>query len=283
MFDQRGRLDIFENFVVDRALPKHQPVTTAAAIISGINQTFTIMQSASSVVVRSDWNAWNGLKEAPTPLRLARHLWQRLWDWILERRRMPIEEFFRSVKNNVEELEVVDHRLKGYLTAIEQAKRNGQTALVEKLEANVEGVRTEAQLVAIKLRKYLTEEQLVAFVKKAKKGLRLDWLKNFTRVVPSSVIKTKEAADDRKVFDNYVVLHYDPDAKSWAETQEEKERRKDPILFGVMRGRRRLYFVGDWTDEYCDLTLDQLADVLGEAPKLIAPVFVPEDFQGATP
>jgi len=42
-----------------------------------------------------------------------------------------------------------------------------------------------------------------------------------------------------------------------------RERRKDPILFGVINGRRQLYYVGDWTDEFCDLTLDQIVDTLG--------------------
>ncbi len=37
-----------------------------------------------------------------------------------------------------------------------------------------------------------------------------------------------------------------------------------PILFGVIKGRRRLYFVGDWVDEFCDLTFDQIADALGK-------------------
>ena len=41
-------------------------------------------------------------------------------------------------------------------------------------------------------------------------------------------------------------------------------REKDPILFGaIMDGDvcfDRLYFICDWTDEFCDLTLDQLAE-----------------------
>jgi len=82
--------------------------------------------------------------------------------------------------------------------------------------------------------------------------------------MPDEVSARKVRADEIDIFDNYVVLHYDPQAKSWAETQEEKNRRKDPILFDLMEGRRRLYFVGDWKDEFCDLTLDQVADAIGK-------------------
>jgi len=31
-----------------------------------------------------------------------------------------------------------------------------------------------------------------------------------------------------------------------------------------MEGSRKLYFVGDWVDEFCDLQLDQIADALGK-------------------
>lgn len=64
-----------------------------------------------------------------------------------------------------------------------------------------------------------------------------------------------------------VVPHYDPEAKSWAETHADRAARRDPILFGVLAGRRQLYFVGEWIDEYCDLSLDQIADTLGRRPK----------------
>lgn len=265
MFDRDGRLDIFEGFVVDRSLPKF--TRTPSALIQLTSSSGIVVNRSEGWVVRTDQM---GEKESSPGL------WRRLVEWWHETRRMPIEQFFRSVQNGVEELEVVEGRMRGYLAAIEQARRNGQTALAEQLEENVEGVRAETQMVALKLRKYITEEQLVAFVKKAKKGLRLDWLKNFTRVVPPHVVRTKEAADARGVFDNYVVLHYDPKRKAWSETKEERERRKDPILFGVVKGRRRLYFVGDWVDEFCDLTLDQLADVLGESPKEVPKAFAVE-------
>jgi hypothetical protein len=59
-------------------------------------------------------------------------------------------------------------------------------------------------------------------------------------------------------------MHHDPTGKSWAETEaERKTRESDPVLFGVIEGRRRLYYVGDWDDEFCDLTLDEVADSLG--------------------
>jgi hypothetical protein len=195
--------------------------------------------------------------------------WTRFWRWVGvladdSRRTMSVQQFFSSVKNSVKELEIVTERAKGYEQALLQAKATGQTALYETLKGNLEVMRTEAQLVAMGYKKYITEATLVRFVKLCKKGLRLDWVENFGRTMPDDVLKKQKAAIERRIFDNFVVLHYDPKKKSWAETQAQKDRRKDPILFGVIRGSRKLYYIADWVDEYCDLTLDHIADLLGK-------------------
>jgi hypothetical protein len=77
------------------------------------------------------------------------------------------------------------------------------------------------------------------------------------------VLEVKLKTDALGIFDNYVVLHYDPDGKATQMTEAEIAAKKDPILFGVIQHRRRLYFIADWVDEQCDLTLDQIADTLG--------------------
>ena len=45
-------------------------------------------------------------------------------------------------------------------------------------------------------------------------------------------------------------------------TEEEKRIKKDPILFGVIYGSNKLYYIADWVDEYCDLTWDQVVEKL---------------------
>jgi hypothetical protein len=47
-------------------------------------------------------------------------------------------------------------------------------------------------------------------------------------------------------------------------SSEEKQKMKDPILFGYIKETDRLYFIADWEDEYCDLTFDEIVDVIGE-------------------
>ena len=97
--------------------------------------------------------------------------------------------------------------------------------------------------------------------------MRLDYIKNFTRVIPSDVQKEKKKADKLKVFDNYVILHYDPLKKNVAPTAKEKEadrkKKADPILFGVIAESHDLYYITDWVDDTCDLTLDEFVKVMG--------------------
>ena len=98
----------------------------------------------------------------------------------------------------------------------------------------------------------------IEFYKECKKGLELTWIRAFIRVIPEKASDRKQEADALKVFDNYVILHYDIDKKAF------KEEDKDPILFGVISGSRKLYYIADWVDEYCNLTLEQFVDKFGE-------------------
>jgi hypothetical protein len=177
---------------------------------------------------------------------------------------MTVEEFFSSVKDSTMELRYVQERAKGYEGTLADAIAAGQVAFAEQLKQSLAAVRAEAQLGAIGMTKYIEEEALALFARKSSRALKLDWIRNFTRVIPREILAKKHDLDERLIFDNYVILHYDPSGKGRADTEVEKARKRDPILFGVIQGRRRLYHVGDWKDEFCDLTLDQIADLVGK-------------------
>jgi hypothetical protein len=142
----------------------------------------------------------------------------------------------------------------------------GQTALLEKLRDTMDIFRGEAHLISLGLNRYVTEKQVCDFYEKVgeDKNLKLTWIKNFNRIIPEEVYIAKKEADDRKIFDNYVILHYDPQDNGQEMTKAEKEKKKDPILFGVFKNSRKLYFVADWKDEFCDLTLEEMFKTLGE-------------------
>jgi hypothetical protein len=81
------------------------------------------------------------------------------------------------------------------------------------------------------------------------------------REVPDELVDVVDKTKD--IFDQFYVVFTDYTGKE--ERKVEKERRdKDPILFGVFKNNTtvsdRFYFLGDWVDEYCDLTLDKMVE-----------------------
>lgn len=176
---------------------------------------------------------------------------------------MDALKFFSLIKaTSKESAETYRDRVSGYLKALYNASVVGQTALQEELLRGLVANKYESLLFAEGLYYVVTEEQVVEFAKKSEKGITLDYLKNFSRPLPFNVSEKIKAVNELEVFDNYVVLYYDPEGKIYKETAKEKAKRKDPILFGVIAGSNKLYYIADWIDESCDLTLDKFIDTL---------------------
>ena len=265
-------LIIFDNFKVDSKLPKFQKEQEekrdrmSKERFSSSEGTFvTVGNISGSIDVSIS-------VERPKPSR-----WQRFklwWKKMLTpippptEPQTPIPLIFEMVLTNEEELTVYDERHEALGKMLEAAKLTGQQVLLEKLEEEKNLRKFENMLFAMGRKKVLTEKQLLKFVRNCEKGLCLDWVANFTRPIPGEVVAEKVKCDSGMLFDNYVVLHYDPLNNSAEMTEQEKleeeRRRRDPILFGVVRGSRKLYFVGDWKDELCDLTLDEIIEKLDE-------------------
>jgi hypothetical protein len=188
---------------------------------------------------------------------------------------LDIIKFFEQVKlTSKESAKNYVERIKPYMIALKRANDMGQTALADQLSAQIFNNKYESILQAEGFNYKISEEQLVSFVKKTEKGVRLDYIKNFTHNIPDEVYEKKTKADSVLVFDNYCVLYYDPDLKSYKLTKEEEERirrkKSDPILFGMINGSRNLYYIADWIDEYCDLTLEEFIKVSGLDKKEIS-------------
>lgn len=176
--------------------------------------------------------------------------------------------FFNRVKLSVEQEQTYVNRLKEIVECMGYCDVTGQVGLKEKLFAELITNKYESVLFANGMYKAVSADRIVELAQGSKKALSLDYIQNYGRVIPTDVIKKKIEADKLHVFDNYVILHYDPDGKSYVATERERkkevEKKKDPILFGVIMGSDKLYYIADWIDEYCDLTFDKLTEILGK-------------------
>lgn len=285
-----NKLQIFDNFEIDRSLPKYSDSKEVVLsqslngqIITSINTgTFgfpngAIINFGAGSVPANNWNlpfedsVDNSKKKSSSFFEWIRSFGsKRKFRKGEEAKTMTIVNFFSSLAMSLQDLPKLQDIALHYETAITSAQKAGQQSLVETLKKRLDSAKSEAQLVTYGLNKYLLEEQVVDFYKKTAndKKLKLTWIKHFVKPIPSKILEIKLELDQKFVFDNYVILHYDPNNDATDLTEVEKKeverRRKDPILFGVISGSRRLYYVGDWIDDYCNLTLDVVLETLQE-------------------
>ena len=252
-----NKLEVLDNFVIDRNLPKYKKETDSTSfsnsiLVGGTNEMWSIGASDS-----------NDITPSQNPiLKFLRKYFKN----IFKRKPITIRQFFMGFSGTFEELSQVASIGEHYQKAIIQAEELNQTALIERLKEQLDVVKGEGYLIGLKLMKYVTEEQVIKLYEATDedKHLKLTYLKNYVKMIPSDIVELKNKLDERGVFDNYVILHYDPFNDSTRMTDREEEIEKDPILFGVIQHSRKLYYVGDWIDEVCDLTLEKMMNELGD-------------------
>lgn len=192
----------------------------------------------------------------------------------------PVEIAFEDLKDNMvitssEQL----MQAKGQLDIlIEGYRKAGQYGKVETAKKLVPQLAHELAIAKMGYTKYVTESQMIDFVKKSERGVMVDFLRYYDGTIPPEVVNRKSETDEKMVFDNYVIAYY-CDLKKKAKVTEEKKkeekkekatvRRRDPILFGVVKQTRKLYYICDWITPEDDLTLDKLEQVLGDSAKVL--------------
>lgn len=179
--------------------------------------------------------------------------------------------YFKYIKSKFKVLERMrfDRRLKVLERAFYAAVDNGQDALGKKILNQLAVETREAAIYAKGIKNFIEREDLVKHKRKIRDGHISDTLiKDFTRVIPKDVLAKRDRVKD--VFDDFVIYHYWNDKaqekleKKEKVNAEEKNKMRDPVLFGIVRETDRLYFVADWNDDHCDLTFSEMIDAIGK-------------------
>lgn len=282
MIRKRGnsyRLDILENVDIDFNLPKYKNdkidknqylVSTSGfagtrLIVANTTGTNSDNENVSPTFVNSTFINTGSTGEWERVLTIKSSFFEKtsaLIKRIFSRKPVSVIKTFDLILKTSEELEIVKTRSGGYMELIKKAESMGQVALAEKLKKDLPIKMLENKLFATNFKRFIDEQDVIKFALKCEKGLRLTYVKNYTRIIPEDVASKKIEADALEVFDNYAILHYDPDGKATEMTETEKAKAKDPILFGLIKDSTKLYFIGDWKDELCDLTLEEIVNKL---------------------
>lgn len=95
-------------------------------------------------------------------------------------------------------------------------------------------------------------------------------LSEFERDIPDALVDKIATLQEKAIFDQYYVIFTDY-TKEHQKKVEKARREKDPILVGAMlignQINSRLYYIGDWVDDYCDLTLDKMVEDFAKKEK----------------
>ena len=189
----------------------------------------------------------------------------------LHKREMTPTEYFTVVKDlrNTITDEDLAKAYDNCLEMLEKCKITGQKKSAHRLIFHLEAITKERELVKMGINQFVYKEDIEHYIKNvASDVVKIIDLESYEREIPDEIVEV--IAKTKDLFDQLYIVFTDYTGET--EKKVEKERRdKDPILFGAFKKSSnnviidRFYFLGDWVDEYCDLTLDK---VISECEKV---------------
>lgn len=208
---------------------------------------------------------------------------------IQEAKTILANEYFNGVKTKAEYLQDEDiiKEMKYLPAQIEQLKQVGQNGLAEKLKKNIKYLFNERLLLKNGFDKYVHRKDITRYVELVKdKKVHVCELDKFPRLIPDAPRALLLKAQSLNIFKDFWVVYvdYTGDSDSMLTDEEKKQRAKnrDPIIFGTFESVEtgtidKMYFICDWTDEYCDLTLDKMVKELVKDDKNYKPNIIIKD------
>lgn len=204
-----------------------------------------------------------------------------------EQRALNPSEYFEIVKSRKQTItdEDLSKIYDNCLALLNKYKITGQTAGMRKLLFHLQSIETEREIVKMGITTFIYRDDIEEYIDNiAKDTVKIIELEQYEREFPDEIVAIIEQVKDK--FDQLYILFTDYTGE--LEKQVEKERReKDPILFGTFQNEQtktvidRFYFLGDWTDEYCDLTLDKMVAEVEASKKrnIVKTINTPEDIE----
>lgn len=173
-------------------------------------------------------------------------------------------QYFESLKaaKNTITSESLKESYDVFVTLGKKYVRSGQAESLKKLRFLADTFTKEEKLLELGINTYIYKDVVEDYITTvADKTVKIVELSRYMREIPDDIVDTIEKTKD--LFNQFYVVFTDYTGRE--ERKVEKERRdKDPILFGVFKNNTtisdRFYFLGDWVDEFCDLTLDKMVE-----------------------
>lgn len=188
-------------------------------------------------------------------------------------KRISPKLYFSYVKSKLNKTQTkkLKSRLQKLQSLVRNADENGQKALYEEFSRMLIVAVRESEAAACGYDVYVDLSDINKFIYKVTENaqsnrnpIRFKKLEEFPRPVPAKVGKIIKSVQTKGLFDELHVLYLDYTGEEIKSTKE-KIREKDPVLFGKFaHDNNRYFFITDWIDEHCDLTLSKFVDKLKE-------------------
>ena len=198
----------------------------------------------------------------------------------------PSEYFdaIKGLKNNITD-EALVKVYENCLEILNKYKATGQWKGAKKLIFHLETIEKEREIVKLGINTFVYKDDIEAYISNvASDVVKIIDLESYEREIPDEIVSIIEKVRDK--FDQLYVVFTDYTGEH--ERKVAKERReKDPILFGAFKDKSnsviidRFYYLGDWVDEYCDLTLDKMVNECEKVGKrnITHSISTPEDIE----
>lgn len=199
-------------------------------------------------------------------------------------------DYFSYIKSKKLEMtgEFLEQFEKVIQNELDKAITIGQDAMVKKLAFTLAAAQKERLLLENDVTVYVLQEDITEYIKTVQdKAVKIIEMEFYPRSIPDEVVAKVAKLKEQNIFDRFYIVFTDY-TDEVTKKVEETRKRKDPILFGTFEEKidgiwdvhDRFYFIGDWEDEYCDLTLTKMVEAMSKKGKDI--IKNPE-FTEATP
>lgn len=180
--------------------------------------------------------------------------------------KMTPQEYFNTVKDRKNT--ITDEKLLAVydncLELLSKTKITGQKKQAAKILFHLECIEKEREIVRMGINTFVYRDDIEYYINKvADESVKIIELENFPREIPDEIVEVIEKVKDK--FDKLYIVFTDYTGETEREVEEERKS-KDPILFGTFQNEKshsvidRFYYLGDWEDEYCSLTLDKMVN-----------------------
>ena len=178
-----------------------------------------------------------------------------------------IEHLFKELKSKIEHntRDSLDVYYNNALVLGAKYKASNQIASLKKLVYLIGTIEKEKELLSLGITQYLYRDDIQFYLNQSaakRTPVCLQELTNYEREIPDDIVK--KIASCKHLFGNSIYVIFTDYTGKVSEKAEAVKRATDPIVFGTFEDREnnvasdKCYVIGDWEDEYCDLTLSKL-------------------------